>query len=242
MRRPSITGFFPAYNDAGSIRELVRTADRVLGELTDDYEVLVVDDGSGDDTAAVLHTLQAELPRLRVISHAENRGYGGALRSGFSGSSKDLIFYTDGDGQYDPAELRDLFAALSDSVDVVQGFKRKRSDPLHRVLIGRAYHRFVKLAFGLSVRDVDCDFRLIRRRVFDRVQLEFDSGVICVELVKKIEKAGFRITEIPVSHYPRIHGRSQFFRVDRILRTGRDLWLLWRKLSREQQMEPHAGF
>jgi glycosyltransferase involved in cell wall biosynthesis len=243
MQAKSITGFFPAYNDAGSIRELVRSADAVLRELTDDYELLVVDDGSQDETAAILRALEVEVPRLRVISHPENRGYGGALRSGFSGATKELVFYTDGDGQYDPAELRQLFAALSDSVDVVQGFKRTRQDPLHRVIIGRVYRRLVKLAFGLGVRDVDCDFRLIRRRVFEQVRLEFDSGVICVELVKKIEQAGFTIAEVPVSHYPRQHGQSQFFRFDRIYQTGRDLLRLWWTLARASRfagVEPHA--
>jgi len=232
MPAQSITGFFPAYNDEGSIAELVRSVDAVLRELTDDYEVLVVNDGSHDGTAEVLRALSAEVPRLRVISHAKNRGYGGALRSGFAGAQKELVFYTDGDGQYDPTELRQLVAALKDSVDVVQGFKRHRQDPLHRVIIGRVYRRFVKLAFGLRVRDIDCDFRLIRRRVFERVQLEFDSGVICVELVARIQRAGYAFVEVPVSHYPRLHGQSQFFRFDRVYQTGRDLLRLWWQLFR----------
>jgi glycosyltransferase involved in cell wall biosynthesis len=240
MQTHSITGFFPAYNDSGSIRQLVLRADQVLGQLTSDYEILVIDDGSQDDTAAVLRALAAEVPRLRVISHAQNRGYGGALRSGFAAASKELVFYTDGDGQYDPTEMRLLLDALSDSVDVVQGWKRQRHDPLHRVIIGRAYHTFVKLAFGLHVRDVDCDFRLIRRRVFERVQLEFSSGVICVELIKKIEDAGFRITEVPVSHYPRQHGRSQFFTVRRVAQTARDLARLWLQVMRAPRGESHV--
>jgi glycosyltransferase involved in cell wall biosynthesis len=237
----SITAFFPAYNDSGSIAELVMRADAALRELASDYEILVIDDGSQDDTAAVLRGLTARVPRLRIITHAHNRGYGGALQSGFAGASKELVFYTDGDGQYDPGELPQLVAALDDSVDVVQGFKRKRHDPLHRIVIGRLYHGFVKRAFGLGVRDVDCDFRLIRRRVFERVRLEFTSGVICVELVKKIEDAGFKIREVPVSHYPRLHGRSQFFTFGRVWKTGRDLAQLWLRLALHPTVEPHGA-
>lgn len=237
----SISAFFPAYNDAESIGDLLLRTDRVLRELTSDYELIVVNDGSTDGTAAALTELQRRLPALRIITHEHNRGYGGALRSGFAAASKELVFYTDGDGQYDPSELRNLFAALSEKTDVVQGFKRRRHDPVHRIVIGRAYHAVVKLAFGLSIRDVDCDFRLIRRRVLDDMNLKFSSGVICVELMRRIEGAGFVIAEVPVSHYPRLHGRSQFFTFARVFQTGRDLVQLWLTLGRNSRRAEHVA-
>jgi glycosyltransferase involved in cell wall biosynthesis len=198
-----------------------------LREVADDYEILVINDGSADYTAAVLDELASRYPELRVIHHKRNTGYGGALRSGFSHATKELIFYTDGDAQYDPRELERLVAAWHDGVDLVNGYKISRSDPLHRVVIGRLYHWTVKMAFGLRLRDVDCDFRLMRRSIFDRVHLESDSGVICVELMKKVQDAGFRIAEVPVHHYHRAYGKSQFFNFRRVWRTGKQLWGLW---------------
>lgn len=225
--RPSISVFFPAYNDGGTIPSMVLTALMALREVADDYEILVINDGSADYTAAVLDELASRYPELRVIHHERNTGYGGALRSGFSYATKELIFYTDGDAQYDPRELERLVAAWHDGVDLVNGYKISRSDPLHRVVIGRLYHWTVKMAFGLRLRDVDCDFRLMRRSIFDRVHLESDSGVICVELMKKVQDAGFRIAEVPVHHYHRAYGKSQFFNFRRVWRTGKQLWGLW---------------
>ncbi|MDX9831262.1 MAG: glycosyltransferase family 2 protein [Anaerolineae bacterium] len=225
--RPSISVFFPAYNDGGTIPSMVLTALMALREVADDYEILVINDGSADYTAAVLDELASRYPELRVIHHKRNTGYGGALRSGFSHATKELIFYTDGDAQYDPRELERLVAAWHDGVDLVNGYKISRSDPLHRVVIGRLYHWTVKMAFGLRLRDVDCDFRLMRRSIFDRVHLESDSGVICVELMKKVQDAGFRIAEVPVHHYHRAYGKSQFFNFRRVWRTGKQLWGLW---------------
>jgi glycosyltransferase involved in cell wall biosynthesis len=228
--RPSISVFFPAYNDGGTIPSMVLTALMTLRTLSDDYEVIVVNDGSADYTAAVLDELADRYPELRVIHHEQNQGYGGALRTGFSSATKDLIFYTDGDAQYDPREMTRLYDVWSDKVDFVNGYKISRSDPLHRVVIGRVYHWTVKLAFGLRLRDVDCDFRLMRRSIFDTVHLESDSGVICVELMKKVQDAGFRIAEVPVHHFHRAYGKSQFFNFRRIWRTGVQLLGLWWEL------------
>jgi glycosyltransferase involved in cell wall biosynthesis len=164
---------------------------------------------------------------VRIVHHPKNRGYGGALRSGFEAASKEYVFYTDGDAQYDPAEMTVLWARLTDDVDRVNGWKISRSDPLHRIIIGRIYHHTVKTLFGLTVRDVDCDFRLIRRRIFDVVQLEKSSGVICLEMMKKFQDAGFRVAEVPVHHYHRAYGKSQFFNFRRIFKTGVDVMKLW---------------
>src|SRR5512133_1971903 len=171
MTPPGLSIFFPACNDAATIPSLVIAAVHTASRLTPDFEVLVINDGSTDATAAMADELARVYPQVRVVHHERNRGYGGALRSGFTAATKEYIFYTDGDGQYDPREMERLWERLDAGVDVVNGFKISRSDPLHRILIGRVYHHTVKLLFGLKVRDVDCDFRLMRRAIFDRVHL-----------------------------------------------------------------------
>ena len=219
--------FFPAYNDSGTIASLVITALRTARRVTDDFEVIVVNDGSADATGEILDELARIYPEVRVVHHPQNRGYGGALRTGFATATRDLVFYTDGDAQYDPAELEVLWQRFADDTDLVNGYKISRSDPLHRILIGRIYHHTVKLLFGLKVRDVDCDFRMMRRSIFDTVQLEKNSGVICLEMMKKIQDAGFRISEVPVHHYHRAYGKSQFFNFRRLWRTAVDVAKLW---------------
>ncbi|EKE21430.1 MAG: glycosyl transferase family protein, partial [uncultured bacterium] len=155
---------------------------------------------------------------------------GGALRSGFAASSKDLIFYTDCDAQYDPRELAKLYQAMKPDVDMVNGYKIKRGDPWFRILAGRLYHYFVKLAFRLPIRDTDCDFRLVRRAVFKKVKLFENTGTICVELVKKVDHFGFKIAEVPVHHFWRTSGQSQFFNFKRLSATGINLVKLWWKM------------
>jgi glycosyltransferase involved in cell wall biosynthesis len=227
----AISAFFPAYNDGGTIASMVLSALVTLRQLTDDYEVIVVNDGSTDYTPMVLDELARRYPQeVRVIHHPQNLGYGGALRTGFAAATKDWVFYTDGDAQYDPRELKDLVAALRNDVDVVNGFKIDRSDPLIRKVIGRIYHYTVKLLFGFKLRDVDCDFRLIRRKIFGTISLESDHGTICLEMVKKMQDAGYRFAEVPVHHFHRAYGRSQFFNFPRLWRTGTDLSKLWWKL------------
>jgi glycosyltransferase involved in cell wall biosynthesis len=228
--KPGLSIFFPAYNDAGTIASLVLVAHMTARELTDDHEVIVVEDGSPDHTGPLLDEMARHFPWLKVVHHGTNRGYGGALRSGFAAASKELVFYTDGDAQYDPREMARLWEALSPAVDFVNGYKISRNDPLHRVVIGRVYHWFVKLAFGLRLRDVDCDFRLLRRRVFDKVVLTRSSGVICVELMKKVQDHGYRLAEVPVHHFHRSYGKSQFFNYPRVARTLADLLRLWWEL------------
>ena len=227
----AISAFFPAYNDAGTIPSMVMTVLLTLREISDDYEVIVINDGSQDFTGPLLDELARIYPHeVRIVHHPQNRGYGGALRSGFAQARKEWIFYTDGDAQYDPRELKKLAALVSDEVDFINGWKIERQDPLHRIIIGRIYQYTVKFLFGLRLKDVDCDFRLMRRAVFDTVKLEADSGVICVELMKKVQEASFRLTETPVHHYHRAYGKSQFFNFRRLLRVAKDLALLWVEL------------
>jgi len=223
----SLSIFFPAYNDAATIPSMVISAFLTVQRVTDDFEIIVVNDGSKDHTGEMLNELQRLYPQVRVITHPQNRGYGAALRTGFSSASKEWVFYTDGDAQYDPREMVKLVEALESNIDVVNGYKIERSDPLHRIIIGRLYHHIVRIIFGFRLRDVDCDYRLMRRSIFDKVQLTSTSGTICVEMVKKMQDFRYKFSEVPVHHYHRAHGKSQFFNFSRLFRTGIQLMSLW---------------
>lgn len=223
--------FFPAYNDAPSLPALLARAFATLRGVADDYEVIVVNDGSTDETAEVLEQLRREYhPFLRIITHDRNRGYGAALRSGFAAAAKEFVFYTDGDGQYDPAELELLLRAVTPDTGLVNGYKRERNDPWHRVVIGWLYNHFARWLFRIRLRDIDCDFRLIRRSVLDLSRLRSTGGTICVELVRAVELSGADVTEQPVHHYPRRHGRSQFFRARSLAITFLQLGEVFRRL------------
>lgn len=227
---PGVSIVFPCFNDAGTIGSLVAAADLVSSEIAADYEVVVVDDGSTDSSRTILQELQRKYSRLRLVLHEQNKGYGAALRSGFAHATKDLIFYTDGDGQYDVFELRYLLPIIREGIDIVNGYKISRHDPWHRVVIGIVYLRLMRLLFNFKVRDVDCDFRLMRRTVFEQIELNHNSGVICLELVKKLELAGYRFAEYPVHHYHRTYGRSQFFNFRRLAATAVNIARLWWEL------------
>lgn len=226
----SISAFFPCYNDKGTIDGLVLGVAEVLRRLTYDFEVIVIDDGSSDGSRELLRELQARCDFLKLVFHEKNQGYGGALKSGFRAATKDLIFYTDGDAQYDVKELPLLYNLMADDVDIVNGYKLKRSDLWYRKIIGKIYHWVMKLMFNLHIRDVDCDFRLMRRKIFDKVNLTRNSGVICVEMIRKIEQAGFKFAEVGVHHYPRIYGRSQFFSIKKLTEVFLSLFNLWLEL------------
>jgi len=210
---------------------LVRKTFAVLERHVADYEVIVVNDGSYDDTGKVLEELRREFaPRMRVETHAQNRGYGGALRTGFASATKEFVFYTDGDSQYDVEELPRLLTLATPTTGLVNGYKLERHDPLHRVWIGAAYNYCARLMFRIRIRDIDCDYRLIRRSLLDSIHLTSTSGTICVELVRKIELSGCEVRETGVHHYPRLYGRSQFFRLRSLAITFSQLLRLWVRL------------
>ncbi len=236
-RISGISVVFPAYNDGGTIASMVAAAWIALQQVTKDFEIIVVNDGSSDYTATMLDEVSSRYPEIRVLTHPSNRGYGAALRTGFSAATKDWVFYTDGDSQYNPLELVNLVAALHEGVDVVNGYKLTRNDSWMRVVIGRAYHYFVKFLFGIRIRDVDCDFRLIPRNILEEIELKSNSGAICLELVKKIQDAGYVFAEVPVNHYSRKYGVSQFFVPWRIIRTLRQLAdLYWMLVIRKEHI------
>ncbi len=231
--RGSISAFFPCYNDAATIAEVVEKALRILPSLTRDYEVIIVDDGSTDDSGKVIESLLAAHPEIRVIRHPVNRGYGAALRSGIRASTKKWIFYTDGDGQYDVEDLLRLHP-WTGVADVVNGYKEKRSDPWYRVLLGSAYNLAVRLLFRIPIRDVDCDFRLMRGDLVRDLDLRSEGGSICLELIKGLQARQAVFAEVPVRHLPRRQGRSQFFRLRNILAMAADIPAIWCRAIRKK--------
>jgi glycosyltransferase involved in cell wall biosynthesis len=236
MLKPSISVFFPCYNDAGTIGVMVMRALQTLRQVSDDYEVFVFDDGSTDDSREILAELKRIYPNeFWYETHVHPYGYGGQIKAAIQAARKEWFFYTDGDAQYDSRELKLLVAQITDEIDVVNGYKIKRQDPFLRILIGYAYQYFIKFIFDLQIRDVDCDFRLMRRKIFDVVELESTTGTITFELVKKVQDAGYRFVEVPVHHFYRQYGTSQFFNFPRVWRTLAAIGGWWWRLAVKQE-------
>jgi glycosyltransferase involved in cell wall biosynthesis len=232
--RPRLTFFFPAYNEEENIAETVRRAIDEIGPLVDgSIEVLAVDDGSTDRTREIGEALAAADPRVRVFSQ-RNRGYGGALRAGFANARGELISFSDGDLQFDLREMSRLLDRLADErrpVDAVIGYRLKRRDPPHRILIAKTYNAIVSVLFGLRVRDIDCAMKLFRREVFGGLPLTTDSPFLSAELLIKLKARGERIAQVGVTHYPRAAGTNTGASFRKILRTFRDIgklrWAMW---------------
>jgi glycosyltransferase involved in cell wall biosynthesis len=223
-RRISVV--LPAYNEEDNIGRQVRAVAEVLDELKfDDYEILVVDDGSRDRTGAIVEELGGELPKLKLLRHEKNRGYAQALRTGFTSAQMPLVFYTDADNQFDVRELKNLLPAIDD-YDIVSGFRIYRFDPLTRLILSWGYNLLVRILFRIRIRDVDCAFKLFRREVFDRIQIESKKFFVDTEILAKASKLNLRMTEIGVRHFPREAGESTV-RPSHVLHTLREIVEMW---------------
>jgi glycosyltransferase involved in cell wall biosynthesis len=229
---PSISAVLPAYNEEAIIAETTRAVAAVLHDLVDDYEVIVVNDGSRDATAERVRAVAAENPRVRLVEHAVNRGYGAALATGFDAATKELIFLTDGDRQFDVRELRAFLPQLA-GADLCIGYRQPRRDPLLRRLNGWGWNLLVRLLFGYVARDVDCAFKLFRREVWEAVEVESGGATFSAEFLIKARRAGYRIVERRVTHLPRPAGRATGARPDVIARAFRDLFRLRLRLHRQ---------
>jgi glycosyltransferase involved in cell wall biosynthesis len=238
----SISAVLPAYNEEAIIEHTVRHVADVLRGLATDFEVIVANDGSRDNTARVLVDLQAREPELhlRIVTHERNRGYGAALASGFDEAHKDLVFLTDGDKQFDVAELRDFLPVMDGQTDLVIGWRKNRADPLLRKLNALGWKTLVNLLFGYTARDVDCAFKLFRRRVWESMTVHARGATFSAEFMIKARRLGFHVKELPVSHFPRTAGSPTGARLDVIFRAFVELFRLWRDIDRELHADPRA--
>jgi glycosyltransferase involved in cell wall biosynthesis len=230
---PKLSGlsfFFPAYNEEANIERMVREAQKVLPELARDWEIIPVNDGSRDKTGEIADRLAAEDPRVRPVHHPKNRGYGGAVISGFQASRLDHAFFTDGDLQFDLRELALLIEKV-DEGDLILGYRKNRRDPWHRKLNAFCWGTLVKLLFGFRVRDVDCAFKLVKRKVLDKVTLTASGAMVSTELLARSHKAGFRFAEVGVTHYPRTAGTQTGANFKVILRAFKELFALYGRLK-----------
>src|SRR5919199_297927 len=238
----SISAVLPAYNEAAIIERTVRHVASVLGGLATDFEVIVTNDGSRDATGEILADLQAREPdlHLRVVTHERNRGYGAALASGFDAARKDLIFLTDGDKQFDVTELSGFIPAMDAQTDMVIGWRKKRADPLMCKLNALGWKTLVNGLFGYTARDVDCAFKLFRRRGWESLTVHARGATFSAEFLIKARRLGVRVQELPVGHFPRTAGTPTGARPDVIVRAFVELFHLWRNLDRELQDDPRA--
>ena len=224
----------PAYNEEANIAPQVLDVLAALRPLSDDFEVIVVNDGSRDRTAQKVKELQAQYAQVRLIEHPVNQGYGAALFSGFMGATKELVFLTDSDRQFDLNDLPRLMPLLANA-DLIAGYRNPRRDPLMRVLNGKGWSALVTLLFGYTARDIDCAFKLFRREILDHIKLESRGATFSAEFLVRAKRAGYRIAEIGVAHHPRRAGSQTGARPDVILRAFRELfrmrWRMWFKES-----------
>jgi glycosyltransferase involved in cell wall biosynthesis len=221
-----ISVVLPAYNEEENIERQVRSVDEVVRAMQfDDYEIVVVDDGSRDGTRSVCEGMAATVPALRLVVHEVNLGYAAALRTGFTSAKMPLVFYTDADNQFDVRELKNLLPGIDD-YDIVCGFRIYRFDPFSRLVLSWGYNLLVRILFGIRVRDVDCAFKLFRREVFDRISIESKKFFVDTEILAKAARDGMKMTEIGVRHYPRTAGESTV-RPSHVISTLAEIATMW---------------
>lgn len=221
----SLSLFFPCYNESANVGQMIEQSVKVGEEYGIDYEVIVVDDGSRDNSAQIVQQWMKKNPRVKLIQHEKNKGYGAALRTGLKSASKDLVFLTDGDNQFHVSDIEKLFSMI-DSADVVTGYRVQRKDGLLRFIKGKSWTFLNKALFGVPVRDVDCAFKLFRRRTIDAIPIKSNYLLIHSELLARMKRKGFKIREIGVTHYPRPAGKATATSLGSVLKTFREMFLL----------------
>ena len=227
-RLEGLSLFFPAYNEEGNIKNTVEKAIPILKNIASKYELLIVDDGSKDKTGEIADKLAEEYSFIRVVHHHPNQGYGAALKSGFYNSKQEWIVFTDSDGQFDFSEVTRLIEK-SGEADIVAGYRINRQDPLMRKIFGFGWTFLSRLLLDVGVRDVDCAFKLVKKKVIDTIpKLQSTrGGMISPELLGRAKKAGFKIVEVGVHHYPRKEGKQTGANLKVIFKSFMDLGKLW---------------
>ncbi|HLX68370.1 MAG TPA: glycosyltransferase family 2 protein [Verrucomicrobiae bacterium] len=227
----SLTVFFPCYNEADNIRHVYESAAKVLKNLGIDYEFILVDDGSTDQTPQIADAIAAADPRVRVVHHPANLGYGAALQSGFRNATKALVFYTDGDGQFDMNDLPSLLPLMA-RCDIVSCFRLRRQDNWIRRFYAWCWTRLVCFLFRMKVRDINCAYKLYKRGIFDNLEIRSTGALINAEILARAVRHGYAITQVGVHHFPRTRGRPTGANPRVIFRAFRELVTLYSQINR----------
>lgn len=227
-RCPGIAVALPAYNEQESLPRTVPRFVRALRNVTDDFEVVIVNDGSSDRTAEVVNDLSREYPEVRLVQHPVNLGYGAAVWTGITSGQKEFVFFTDADGQFDVEQLS-RFLPFTGEYDLIVGYRAPRRDPPMRLVNAFGWKMFVTLMFGYVARDIDCAFKLFRRDILDVVYVESRGAAFSAEFLVKARDRGYRIKELPVTHLPREAGKATGNRPDVVLRAFREMTAFWFK-------------
>jgi glycosyltransferase involved in cell wall biosynthesis len=220
----SLSVFFPCYNESGNITTLTENAVHTLSRLVDDYEIVLVNDASTDNTGAIADELAKRFSRVRVVHHPANKGYGGAVWTGLKQATKDAVFFSDGDGQFDLSELDKFLPELTDPSVAVVGYRIKRADPFHRKVFAFMWGRvLLRALLGIKLRDLDCAFKLFHTRHFETMQPECGGAMVTAEIIYKLRQRGVQFKQIGVNHYPRKHGTQTGGSLKVIVRAFREL-------------------
>jgi len=231
MKFGELSVFFPAYNEEANIGKTVISTASVLKKVAEKWEILVINDGSSDKTAKIVAGLSKKEPRIRLINHPVNYGYGGALKTGFAESQYKWVAFMDSDGQFDFSEI-EKFLSLTNKADLILGYRLKRADSLMRRIYTFGWAMTARLLLGLEAKDYSCGFKLIKKKVFESIQpLRGEEKVTQIEFLVKAKRLGFKFAEVGVHHYPRQFGRQTGTDLKVVLKSVADLFKLWRKLD-----------
>jgi glycosyltransferase involved in cell wall biosynthesis len=228
----SISVFFPCYNEQDNVARTAEQALKVLEQLNAEFEIIIVNDGSSDNTGQIADELAGRDDRIKVVHHPTNLGYGAALQSGFKAASKKLVFYTDGDGQFDIAEMPALLPLIN-KYDIVSCYRLNRRDSLVRKINAWCWTKLVCFLFDMKVRDIDCAFKLYKREIFDNINMSSSGALIDAEILARAARRGYTITQTGVHHYPRTAGKQTGANIRVILRAFRELFRLYNRIREE---------
>jgi glycosyltransferase involved in cell wall biosynthesis len=219
MKLSSLSAFFPCFNEEANVELMVEQLQKVLPKLAKKYEIIIVNDGSRDNTSKIARKLQRQHKNVRIVNHLENRGYGASLRSGFDAAKYDWLFFTDGDLQFDVEQL-EKFIQFSDRYDVIIGYRTNRAEGKLRAFNARLYKLYVDLLFRLNVKDIDCAFKLLRTKTIQSLNLESTGAFISSEFLYRLKKKGLKFKQLPVTHYPRQYGKPTGNNIRVIFKAG----------------------
>ena len=231
LEKPNLSVVMPTFNEAGNIETVISKAIPILNNFAEDYEIIIVDDGSRDGTGVLLDKLAKENSKIRVIHHKQNQGYGAAVRSGMKETRLNCVFLTDSDGQFDLNELTEVYPKLAQG-DFVIGYRLNRAEGFQRKLNTWLWNKLCNVLFKTGVRDVDCAFKLFKRKILDVVELKAGGAMVSAELVVKSRKAGFKILEMGVHHYPRVTGKPSGAHLRVIFRAFKEILQLYPELRK----------